>query len=122
MEIHIETKLKATRFELVTGRIENETVVKPMFAGVALSYPEESHYVLRLSMFPKQFYYLNKNHENQTHYTIFSRRVLDPNDPKKVHFQNPVGMARLTQNLKSHLEVKFSLFDTTLFMNLYPME
>lgn len=116
-----QNQAQATRYELVTGRIENGTIVKPMHAGVALSYPGEAHYVLRLSMFPKQFYYLNKNHESAAQYTVYSRRVVNP-DTGAVLFQKPVGQGRLVAEVRNYLEIKFQLLGASVFMSLFPNE
>ena len=117
----VQNRIQAARFDLVTGRIENGNIVKPLHAGVALSYPGEAHYVMRLSMFPKQFYYLSKNQESQTQYTVFSRRIVDP-DSGAVLFQKPVGQGRLVPEIKTHLEIRFPLLGASVFMSLFPQE
>lgn len=117
----VQNKTQATRFDIVTGKIENGTIFKPMHAGVALSYPGEAHYVLRLSMFPRCFYYLNKNQDSASQYTVYSRRVVDKNTGA-VLFQKPVGQGRLAPEIKTHLEIKFPLLGTSVFMSLFPQE
>ena len=110
-----------TKYELVTGKaVSNGELINPMLAGYAYNYEGESHYVLRLSMFPKSFYYLIKNKDSATSYTVFSRRLVDPGDPTKIWFQNPVGSGQVTEELKSHLELRFPLIGVPIFMSLFP--
>lgn len=115
-------KSSSQKFELCTAKPENSVVPDSMSAGVAYNYPGEAHYVLRLSMFPKNFYYLTKDTDSIENYTVYSRRVVDPADPLRAWFQNPVGFGQLRQDLQSHLEIRFALLSGPIFMNLYPMD
>ena len=117
----VQNKVKATRFDIVVGKVENGAVVKAVHAGTALSYLGEQHYVIRLSMFPRHFYYLCKNQDSQTQYTVFARRVLDP-ETGIVLLQKPVGLGRLGPEIKTHLEISFPLLGTSVFMSLFPQE
>ncbi|MGK5085328.1 hypothetical protein WDW37_18740 [Bdellovibrionota bacterium FG-1] len=109
-----------TPYDLLLGKMINGELVNPLRAGYALSHEGESHYVLKLSMFPHQRYYLVKNRDSPSQYTVFSRRVVDPTAREGARFQNPVGSGRLNAELKSYLEIRFPLLFGSIFMNLFP--
>lgn len=107
-----------TKYEIVTGRVLDGTIVNPLLAGFAVQFENETHYVIRFTMFPNNPYYLCKNRDSQTHYTVFAKLVKDP-ITNRVRYQNPVGSGRLFPDLKSHLELWFPLLGNSVFMNLY---
>lgn len=89
-------------------------------AGSATLYEGETHYVLRLYMFPRQTYYLVRNRNSDSQYTIFGHRVFDPKSESGVRFQNPVGSGRLGDSTENVLEIRLPLLARSLFMDLYP--
>ncbi len=113
--IHFEMN----KYEIVMGRVTVGKITHPMLAGFAIQFEGETHYVVRLSMFPTMPYYLCKNRDSQTHYTVYAKLVKDA-ETGLIRFQNPVGSGRLMPDLKSHLEIRFPLFGNSLFMNLFP--
>ncbi len=110
------------KYELVTAKLvtgPNGFFLKnPQLAGFAVQFVGEEHYVVRLNMFPSQAYYLTKNRDSQSNYTLFSK-VLRDREAGVVRFQNPVGSGKLSQETKAHLEIRFPLLGTSVFMNLY---
>jgi hypothetical protein len=44
--------------------------------------------------------------------------VKDP-ESGAIRFQNPIGSGKLLSDTKSHLEIRFPLLGTSVFMNLY---
>ncbi len=112
-------KVLTGKYEIVTGTLVGEALVKPFLAGFAVQFENESHYVIRLTMFPHNPYYLCKNRDSQGEYTVFAKLVNDPTGDK-VRFQNPIGSGKLHPHFKSHLEIRFPLLNTSVFMNLYP--
>ncbi len=110
---------KMTKYEIVMGKLIEGTLVNPLLAGFAVQFEGESHYVIRFSMFPNNPYYLCKNRDSQTHYTAYAKVVKDPVS-NGVRYQNPVASGKLLPELKSHLEIRFPLLGTSVFMNLFP--
>lgn len=108
-----------TKYEIVIGKLMDGTLVNPMLTGFAVQFEGDSHYVIRFTMFPNIPYYLCKNRDSQTHYTAFAKVVKDPYT-NEIRFQNPVGSGKLLADLKSHLEIRFPLLGTSVFMNLFP--
>ena len=115
----VEQKRPVAKYEVVMGRVIEGTVVDPMLVGFAVQFEDESHYVIRFTMFPNNPYYLSKNRDSQTHYTAFAKQIKEP-ITNAIRFQNPVGSGRLPNDLKSHLEIYFPLLGTSVFMNLFP--
>lgn len=110
-----------TIHEILLGPTETGGALN-LRAGTAFNYEGESHFVLRLYMFPRQTYYLVKNRNSDVGYTIFGHRVFDATSEAGVKFQNPVGSGRLGEASKSHLEIRMPLLARSLFMDLYPIK
>jgi len=108
----------SAKYELFVGRFVDGELKSPMLAGFAVQFEGEAHYVVRLTMFPATPYYLSKNRDSQTSYTIFAKMVKD-NATGTVRFQNPIGSGKLLSDAKSHLEIRFPLLGTSVFMNLF---
>ena len=106
-----------TKYDLYSGEKQNGTLADPKFAGFSLLFEGNLHYVVRLIMFPHTWYYLAKNRESQNGYTIYSKCIRNAD---LIRFQDPVGVANLSDDLKTHLELKFHLFSQSVFMNLFP--
>jgi hypothetical protein len=87
-------------------------------AGEAFLHEGDDYYVLKLAAFPFA-YYLRKNKNADTNYTVFARRRETPDG---VRLQDPVGKASLVEDLKSHLEIQIPILRLNLFMNLYPVQ
>jgi hypothetical protein len=113
-------KQEITKFEMVLAKLIDGKLTQSMLAGFAVQFEGDSHYVIRLTMFPNNPYYLCKNKGSQDGYTVFAKVVKDP-DTNAIRFQNPVGSGRLLPETKSHLEIRFPLIGTSVFMNLYPI-
>lgn len=112
-------KNHVTKYEIMFGRVVDGTLMNRMLAGFAVQFEGDNHYVIRFSMFPNIPFYLSKNRDSQTQYTVFAKVVRDQNS-SAIRFQNPVGSGRLYPDLKSHLELRFPLLNATVFMNLFP--
>ena len=110
------------KYELVVAELshgENGPELKnPLLAGFAVQFEGDSHYVVRLSMFPGIPYYLSKNRSSQTQFTLFGKLVKDP-ETYAIHFQNPIGSGKLINETKSHIEIRLPLLGTSVFMNLF---
>ncbi len=119
--MNIDTKVPVAKYELVTGVLIGDSLVKPLLAGFAVQFADENHYVIRLAMFPNNPYYLCKNRDSQSEYTAFGKIVKD-GAAHKSRFQNPIGSGKLLTQLKSHLEIRFPLLNCSVFMNLYPRQ
>ena len=109
----------ATKLELVTAERSGGALMRQLLAGFAVQFEGESHYVVRLTMFPSNPYYLCKNRDSHDNYTVFAKMVADESTGA-IRFQNPVGSGKLLPEMKSYLEIRFPLLGTSDFMNLYP--
>jgi len=112
-------KTEEAKYEVVIAKAINKVLIHPMLVGFAVQFAGESHYVIRFLMFPSNPYFLIKNRDSQTDYTVFAKLVKEPAGGP-IRFQNPVGSGRLLSDLKSHLEIRFPLLGTHVFMNLFP--
>ena len=108
---------KELRHELVVGRCEGGKILLTKNAGLAIRKSAETFYSLKLHMFPGLTYFLSKNFGENPNYTIFSKIISDEGG---VRFQNPVGAARLSNDMRTHLEIRFNLMDRRVCMSLFP--
>ena len=93
------------------------TLHDSVIAGHAIHYAGDDHYLLKLMMIPNVSYFLAKNPGSQATYTVFTKCL---RLGERLRFQNPVGFARLTDDLKTHMEIELPLFKTSVFMSLFP--
>lgn len=105
------------RHDIVVGFVRDGKLESPKQAGTAVWREESGFYTVRINMFPNVTYFLSKNHGDNPNYTVFSR-VIRKDDG--VRLQNPVGFARLSDEVKTHLEITFNLLSRKLFMSLFP--
>ena len=105
------------RFELAIGKVEQGKLQFAKHTGLAIKAIDEDYFMLRLSMFPNVNYFLSKNASQDGTYTIFSKSYRAEGGVK---FQNPVGFAKLRADLRTHMEVRFNLFEKPIFMSLFP--
>ena len=106
-------------YQVFMGEKQNGVLCEPVIAGHAIHYEGDEHYVLKLMMIPTVSYFLAKNPSSQLSYTVFTKCFFQGD---KLRFQNPVGFARLKDDLKTHLEIEFPLLKTSVYMNLYPKQ
>ena len=106
-------------YEILTGKVVLGRLTNILSAGHAYFNAEGGFYVLRLSMFGENRYYLKKNPESQTDYTIFADYVRDSDYAR---FREPVGYGRLLENFSDHLEIDFPLLSLPLYMDLFPTQ
>lgn len=108
-------KTECTKHNILTGHLMGGALQNPMHAGVAIQYEGDSYYLVRLNIFPRTWFYLSKNKESQTHYTVFSK-LLQESDGG-IRLRNPVGKATLLQN---HIEISIPLLSKNLFLEIFP--
>ena len=106
------------KFEIVSGNIFEGNLHGIKYAGVAHYKQDKEYYKMHLNIFPNITYFVRKN-RNTSSYTIFSKMV---NTNDGVKFNNPVGHAKILDNLKTHMSVRFDVLNITLFMSLFPTE
>lgn len=106
------------KFEIVSGKNFAGQIHNSKYAGTALYQVAEDYYKLRLNIFPNITYFVKKNKDKLT-YTIFSKIV---KTDEGVKFVNPVGMARIKEDLKTYIAIKFELLNASLYMSLFPTE
>lgn len=109
--------MNGTKYELVVGRKSNKQLANTLAAGQCFLNEGESHYTLKLMMFPGQTYFLVKNRNSPDRYTVFSKVIREEGT---VRFQNPVGSGRLSEDLSTHMEIYFPVLRAQMFMSLYP--
>ena len=107
------------KFEIVSGVGFGGRLQRQKYAGVAFF--EEirenvGYYKVRLNIWPNVSYFIQKN-KNNSSYTIFSKIIKTENGVK---FQNPVGYAKVLENIKTHMLLKFEVPNVSLFMDLFP--
>ena len=106
------------RFEIYRGREINGQLVGLRLAGYAFQNERESYYRVKLFLMPDQHFYISKN--QGPGYTIFSKILVE--EDGNVHFQNPVGFAKILDHVRTHLYVKFPDLSSHMFMSLFPSE
>lgn len=111
-------KTLVAKHQVVCAEKNGKTLEGAFRAGEAFLHEGDDYYVLKLAAFPFA-YYLRKNKNADTNYTIFARRRETPDG---VRLQDPVGKASLVEELKSHLEIHIPILRLNLFMNLYPVQ
>ena len=104
------------RYEIYRGREVNNQLVGLRLCGYAFQNEGEAFYRLKLLLLPDQNYYMSKNQGDG--YTIFSKMTTSTDG--KVVFQNPVGFAKIMENIRTHLYVRFPDLSSHMFMSLYP--
>jgi hypothetical protein len=117
MSEHKERKRLVAKHQVMAGRPFDDKLVNAFRAGEAFLHEDDSHYVLKIAAFPFA-YYLQKNRESEHNYTIYAKKILAPEGPV---LRDPIGRGRLTEDLRSFLELTIPIFRLRLFMNLYPV-
>lgn len=112
-------KPMGTRYEIYRGKEIDGKLVDLRTAGYAYINNETDYYVVKLFLLPRNTYFLSKNRNTQTGYTIFAKAI---DDKAGVRFQNPVGHGRLMENVKTHLSICFPDLSSQMFMSLFPKE
>ncbi len=106
------------RFDIFRGRELNGNLTQLRLCGYAFQNEGETYYKIKLFTFSDQVYYMSKNMGSG--YTLFAKNVL--HEDGRTTFQNPVGFAKVMDNIRTHLFVKFSDLGSNMYMSLYPSE
>lgn len=85
-------------------------------AGDAFLHEDDDYYVLKLALFPFS-YFIRKNKESDNQYTVFAKRVFHDDAAR---LQDPIGRARLCNDIKTHLQINIPLLRLNLYMCLFP--
>ncbi len=115
----MDTLTKKTVYEIVIGSPNNGQLEHTHRVGQAKLYEGNSYYVVKLNMYREPSYFLVKNKGSLNEYTIFSKAKKDGEEQR---FRDVVGYARLRDDLKTYMELRFHLFNKSLFMSLFPKE
>ena len=105
-------------YDLLTGKKGDGIVLYALPAGRAISFPGTRYYVLKLWALYNHTYFLVKNHNDDMRYTIFAKKV---EDERGVRFQNPIGNGWISEDLITHLEIKFRFPRQSIYMSLFPV-
>ncbi len=108
--------MNTDRFEIFRGREVHGQLVGLRLSGYAYQNGDEPYYRVKLLFLPDNVYYMSKNQGDG--FTIFSKAVAK--EDGKLGFQNPVGFARLIDNVKTHLYVRFPDLGSHMYMCLFP--
>lgn len=106
------------RYEIFRGREINGQLQGLRLAGYAFQNEGDTYYRVKLMMFPENVYFLSKN--QGAGYTLFAKMVIQ--EDGKVVFQNPVGFAKIMDNIRTHIYVRFPDLASHMFMSLFPSE
>ncbi len=112
-------KPMGTRYEIFRGKELNGKLVDLKTAGYAYLNDGTDFYVVKLFLLPRNTYFLSKNRNTPSGYTIFAKFI---EDKSGLHFQNPVGSGRLMESVKTHLSISFPDLASQMFMSLFPKE
>ena len=104
-----------TKHAIVIGDYFDGNLRKKKESGYAFMNENDSFYTVKIHMNPINNYFLVKNKKNDL-YTVFSKIDRSNN---QVNFKNPVGYAKLLENNKSYMQIKFFMPKMTMFMDLY---
>jgi hypothetical protein len=109
--------MNATKYALVVGKNVSGELQNALTTGTCFLNEGDDFYTLKLMMFPGHSYFVVKNRNSQDRYTIYSKRFREGD---RFRFQSPVGSGRLNSELSTHMEIYFPVFQTQMFMSLYP--
>ncbi len=109
----------SARFHIYTGYREEGKILNELQAGEAYAVKSSvrSYYVIKMWAFPKEFFFLCPNKNDDGHFTLFAKKIGDDNKPV---FRRPVGFGFVSQDLKRHLEIQFTFPRQRVFMSLFP--
>ena len=112
-------KKTGTRYEIFRGTEANGKLLDIKSAGYAYLNEGADHYIVKLFLLPRNTYYLSKNRNSPSGYTIFAKTF---EDGARRRFQNPVGQGHLMDLVKTHLRLVFPDLGSQMFMSLFPTE
>lgn len=108
-----------TRYEIFRGREVDGQLLDLKTAGYAYLNEGANFYIIKLFLLPRNTYFLSKNRNTSSGYTIFAKTF---EIESRRHFQNPVGNGRLIADVKTHLLLSFPDLASQMFMSLFPRE
>lgn len=108
-----------TKHDLYLPGSETSQEPEMKMAGHALNFEGTNYFLMKLWERPRDTYYLSKNRDGDGTYTLFAKRI-DAESGIPARFQNPVGVGRFRADLKSHIEVSFTLSRVRVYLSLYP--
>jgi hypothetical protein len=115
----MKKELVLNRYHLFTALKLEGKIVNSLQAGEAyeIDSPDKPYYLVKLWAFPQNLYYLCRNRDSQSKFTLFSKLMGEYESPT---FRRPVGSGELHADLKTHLEIQFTFPRQRIFMSLYP--
>lgn len=109
-----------TKHDVVMGRKSAGAILEGRPVGHALNFEGTNYFVLKLWERPKDTYFISRNRDDESSYTVFAKKVEVEDESGNVKFQNPIGYARLKNDLRTHLEVTLTLSRVQVYMSLFP--
>jgi hypothetical protein len=106
-----------TKHDVFMGQRVEGALLTPKQVGYALQFEGTDYFVLKFWERPQVTYYISKNRDSDTNYTVFAKRI---EEETRIKFQNPVGSAQLKPDLKTHLELQLPFSRLRAFMSLFP--
>lgn len=107
--------MKPYEHSVVAGNFYGGELTNKKECGFAYIREGDNFYTLKLYMNPNTSYFLVKNKSNDL-YTLFTKIIRFENN---VMFRHPVGYAKLLDNNKSYMQLKFHTPSMVMFMDLY---
>ncbi len=107
------------KHEVVSGKKAAEGLKYSRPVGHALNFEGTEYFILKLWEKPNDTFYVSRNQTHPGSYTVFSKRI---EEGSSFRFQNPVGRGSVLDDLKTHLELVFSLSRTRVYLSLFPCQ
>jgi hypothetical protein len=111
------TQMNSKRFEIVTGFNDGGDLKYQAPIGVGLKSEDEDYYKVSVWSLSPQAFYLVKNQSTPGNYTLYSRRQIVGTEEL---FLNPVGYGSISDEMKTHLEIRLRFPKGVVYMSLFP--
>ena len=107
------------KYDLSIGTPDQGALSKEVPVGCAIRPHGADFYHVKLWAFQRMGFYLKPNGKSGqgTRYTLYARKTDRVGAPS---FENPIGTAFLSGEVRDYLEIHLRIPKTRIFMNLYP--
>lgn len=106
------------RYHLYTGLKEGQKIHFEKETGQAYRVKsDKTYYLIKFWAWPKETYYLCRNHNDKYRYTLFSKNTGTLESPK---LRRPIGYGYLSPDLKFRMVIQMTMPFQRIFMDLEP--
>jgi len=109
--------VNSKRFEIVTGYNDGGEIKYQAPIGVAIKADDEDSYKVSIWSLSPQAFYLVRNQSGSGNYTLYSRRQIVGTEEL---YLNPVGYGSVSDEMKTHLEIRLRFPKGVVYMSLFP--